>query len=41
MVVDSVLEFEKRRHVPTRYNRVLMVKTIQAMKRIDEIKVKR
>ena len=41
MVVDSVLEFEKRRHVSTRYNRVLMVKTIQAMKRIDEIKVKR
>jgi len=38
---DSVLEFEQRRNVPTRYNRDLMVKTIQAMKRIDEIKIKR
>ena len=38
---DSVLEFEQRRNVPTRYNRELMVKTIQAMKKIDEIKMKR
>ena len=38
---DSVLEFEQRRNVPTRYNRELMVKTIQAMKKIDEIKIKR
>ncbi|CDW73289.1 60s ribosomal protein l24 [Stylonychia lemnae] len=41
MTVDSVLEFEQRRNVPTRYNRTLMVKTIQAMKKIDEIKTKR
>lgn len=41
MTVDSVLEFEQRRNVPTRYNRTLMVKTIQAMKKIDEIKAKR
>ena len=41
MTVDSVLEFEQRRNVPTRYNRELMVKTIQAMKKIDEIKAKR
>lgn len=41
MTVDSVLEFEQRRNVPTRYNRTLMVKTIQAMKKIDEIKARR
>ena len=41
MTVDSVLEFEQRRNVPIRYNRTLMVKTIQAMKKIDEIKGKR
>ena len=38
MTNDSVLEFEQRRNVPTRYNRDLMVKTIQAMKRVGEIK---
>ena len=41
MTVDSVLEFEQRRNVPVRYNRTLMVKTIQAMKKIDEIRTKR
>jgi len=41
MTVDPVLEFEQRRNVPTRYNRTLMVKTIQAMKKIDEIKARR
>lgn len=41
MTVDSVLEFEQRRNVPTRYNRDLMVKTIQAMKKIDDIKARR
>ena len=38
MTNDSVLEFEQRRNIPTRYNRDLMVDTIQAMKRISEIK---
>ena len=38
MTNDSVLEFEQRRNVPTRYNRDLMVKTLQAMKKIDIIK---
>ena len=38
MINDPVLDFEKRRNEPTRYNRFTMVKTIQAMKRIDEIK---
>ena len=38
MTNDSVLEFEQKRNVPTRYNRDLMVKTLQAMKRVDQIK---
>ena len=38
---DTVLEFEQKRNVPTRYNRDLMVKTLQAMKRVDEIKAAR
>ena len=38
MTCDSVLDFEKRRNIPVRYNRDLMVKTIQGMKRIDEIR---
>ena len=41
MTNDSVLEFEQRRNVPTRYNRDLMVKTLQAMKKVDEIKKRR
>ena len=38
---DPVLEFEQRRNVPVRYNRDLMVKTMQAMKRVSEIKTAR
>mmetsp|Transcript_24268 Transcript_24268/g.21539 ORF Transcript_24268/g.21539 Transcript_24268/m.21539 type:complete len:199 (+) Transcript_24268:24-620(+) len=41
MVNDPVLDFEKRRNEPVRYNRFTMIKTIQAMKRIDEIKIVR
>jgi large subunit ribosomal protein L24e len=41
MTVDAVLDFEQRRNVPVRYNRTLMVKTIQAMKRIEEIRGQR
>ena len=41
MTNDSVLEFEQRRNIPTRYNRDLMVKTLQAVKRVHEIKVVR
>lgn len=41
MICDPVLDFEKRRNEPPRYNRFDMIKTIQAMKRIDEIKVAR
>ena len=41
LVNDSILEFEQRRNIPTRYNRDLMVKTVQGMKRIEEIKIRR
>jgi len=41
LTVDPSLEFEKRRHVPVKYNREQWTKTIQAMKRIDEIKQRR
>lgn len=41
MTVDKVFEFEKRRNVPVKYNRDLMVQTVQAVKRIGEIKEQR
>lgn len=41
LAVDPSFEFEKRRNVPVRYNRELWNKTIDAIKRIEEIKGKR
>lgn len=41
MVVDSSLTFAARRNIPVRYNRTLIAKTLQAMKRISEIRQKR
>jgi len=41
MTNDSVLDFEKRRNIPIRYNRDLMVNTLHAMKRVEEIKAAR
>jgi len=41
MKVDPVYEFEKRRHVPVKYDRELWQNTVLAMKRISEIKQKR
>lgn len=41
MVVDSTLSFNARRHVPVRYNRELVGQTLEAMSRIEEIRVKR
>jgi large subunit ribosomal protein L24e len=38
---DSTIEFEKRRHVPVRYDRELVQTTIKAIKRIGEIKSRR
>lgn len=39
--VDPAFEFEKRRHVPVKYNRELWQHTVDAMKRVEEIKAKR
>ena len=41
MTVDPVLDFEQKRNIPTRYNRNLMVKTLQAMKKVEQIKLRR
>ncbi|KAH9001166.1 ribosomal protein L24e-domain-containing protein [Lactarius akahatsu] len=41
MVIDSTIDFEKRRNVPVRYDRDLMRSTLQAMKRIAEVKKRR
>jgi len=41
MIIDSTIDFEKRRNVPVRYNRELVQTTIKAMKRIAEIKKRR
>merc|ERR1719343_571103 len=41
MTLDSTFNFEKKRLTPTRYNRNLMVKTIQAMQIVDRIKTVR
>ncbi|KAK7488576.1 hypothetical protein BaRGS_00020193 [Batillaria attramentaria] len=41
LTVDPAFEFEKRRNEPVKYDRQLWQNTLQAMKRIEEIKVKR
>eukprot|EP01087_Luapelamoeba_hula_P008437 TRINITY_DN20_c4_g1_i1.p1 TRINITY_DN20_c4_g1~~TRINITY_DN20_c4_g1_i1.p1 ORF type:complete len:169 (+),score=40.60 TRINITY_DN20_c4_g1_i1:157-663(+) len=41
MIVDTTLEFEKKRNRPIKYDRDLMVATVSAMKKISEIKDKR
>ncbi|MCJ1325557.1 hypothetical protein MMC10_002220 [Thelotrema lepadinum] len=41
MVIDSTLEFAKRRNVPVRYDKGLVDTTLQAMRRISEIRAKR
>ena len=41
MTVDATLEFEKRRNVPVRYDREMMQKTVQAIKRVQAVKAKR
>ena len=35
---DSTFEFERRRHVPIRYDRELMSTTIRAIQRVNEIR---
>ena len=41
LTVDPSFEFEKRRNVPVKYDRQLWQTSIKAMKRIDEIRIKR
>jgi large subunit ribosomal protein L24e len=41
LAVDPSFEFEKRRNVPVKYNRELWKQTVEAMKRVEEIKNKR
>eukprot|EP00039_Didymoeca_costata_P024959 m.11944 g.11944 ORF g.11944 m.11944 type:complete len:161 (+) comp4562_c0_seq1:181-663(+) len=41
MAVDPVYDFEKRRHVPVKYDRELWQNTLKAMKRVAEIREKR
>jgi len=41
LTVDPALEFEKRRHVPVKYDRITWAKTVQAMKRVEVIKNRR
>jgi len=41
LAIDTTFEFEKKRHVPVKYNRELWSKTVKAMKRIEEIRSKR
>lgn len=41
LLLPSTLTFAARRNVPVRYNRDLVAKTVQAMERVGEIRVKR
>ncbi|GFQ73821.1 probable ribosome biogenesis protein RLP24 [Trichonephila clavata] len=41
LTVDSAFEFEKRRNVPVQYNRELWQETIEAMKKVSDIRKKR
>jgi len=41
MVVDSTFDFEKKRNEPIKYNRDLVVQTVQAIKKVSEVKARR
>ena len=41
LAIDPTFEFEKRRNIPVKYNRELMNNVVSAMKRVEEIKMKR
>jgi len=41
MIVDSTFEFEKKRNEPQKYNREVMVQTVQAMKKVAAVKKRR
>jgi len=41
LTLDKTLEFEQRRNIPDRYNRVKMNTTLKVMQRVSEIRSKR
>eukprot|EP01059_Diplonema_ambulator_P000771 TRINITY_DN10618_c0_g1_i1.p1 TRINITY_DN10618_c0_g1~~TRINITY_DN10618_c0_g1_i1.p1 ORF type:complete len:217 (+),score=46.17 TRINITY_DN10618_c0_g1_i1:85-651(+) len=41
MAHDTTLEFEKKRNVPVKYNRELVLKTLRAMKQVEAIRERR
>ena len=41
LAVDPSFEFEKRRHVPVKYDRDLWQKSVEAMKKVEEIRARR
>ncbi|EEB14521.1 60S ribosomal protein L24, putative [Pediculus humanus corporis] len=41
LTVDSSFEFEKKRNIPIKYDRELWSKTVEIMKKVEEIKQKR
>lgn len=41
LTMDSTFEFESRQSVPVKYNRELWKKTVEGIKRVEEIKQKR
>ncbi|XP_011553327.2 probable ribosome biogenesis protein RLP24 [Plutella xylostella] len=41
LAIDPSFEFEKRRNTPLKYNRELWTKTIEAMKKVEEIRQRR
>lgn len=41
LAIDPSFEFEKRRHMPVKYSRELWEKTIEAMKKVEEIRQRR
>lgn len=41
MTLDPTFDFEKKRDVPSKYSRELWSKTVEAIKKVEEIKLKR
>ncbi|KAL0271698.1 UNVERIFIED_CONTAM: hypothetical protein PYX00_008710 [Menopon gallinae] len=41
LAIDPSFEFEKKRNVPVKYDRELWQKTVEAMKKVEEIKQRR
>ncbi|XP_003382401.1 PREDICTED: probable ribosome biogenesis protein RLP24 [Amphimedon queenslandica] len=41
MTMDASLEFERKRNIPTKYSREVWDKTVEAIKKVEKVKVKR